>query len=112
MRRESTEEDGYEKTNDFVNPITEVVKEWVNKRQNYINEHRTHHRGPRAEEILDASDIEDGNKKPRLEEFLNEFENQIKHVNQIYRKTKSQFESDMKTFKDEDIQMEEEMLEK
>jgi len=59
-QRESTEEDGDEKSDsEFVNPISEVVKEWVNKRQNYNNDQRAHHRGPKAEDILDASDIEE-----------------------------------------------------
>lgn len=70
-----------------MNPISEVLKEWVNKRQDYINQHKNNHKYHRSEDILNVSDNEDeiDNRKPRLEQFLCEFEKSIKQVNTVYK---------------------------
>lgn len=66
-------------------------------------------------EILECSDteeIEEPTTKPRIEEFLHRFEEQIRAVNETYQNSKKQFESDMKSFSEKDIQQEEELIEK
>ena len=50
--------------------------------------------------------------KPRLADFLKEFELKMKEVNLTYKSSKLQFQADMKCFKDKDIEMEQEMIEK
>lgn len=50
--------------------------------------------------------------KPRIEDFVKSFEEQIAEVNKMYRVSKEQFESDMKTFKEGEIMREEELIEK
>lgn len=62
-------------------------------------------------EILEMSDNEES-KKPRLEDFLHSFEEKIRQVNLTYKDSKIQFENDMKSFKEQDILIEEEMIEK
>jgi hypothetical protein len=54
---------------------------------------------------LDASESEDhdSSKKPRLEQFIERFEAEVKRVNQTYKESKTQFENDMKSFRDQDI---------
>jgi hypothetical protein len=63
---------------------------------------------------LDCSDSEDFDptKKPRLEQFIKRFEAEVKRVNQTYKVSKTQFENDMKSFKDQDILNEEEAIDK
>lgn len=66
-------------------------------------------------EILECSDteeVEETTSKPRIEEFLQRFEEQIRAVNETYQNSKKQFESDMKSFNEKDIQQEEELIEK
>ena len=65
-------------------------------------------------EILECSDTEELEEttKPRIEEFLYRFEEQIRAVNETYQNSKKQFESDMKSFNEKDIQQEEELIEK
>lgn len=50
--------------------------------------------------------------KPKIEDFVKSFEEQIAEVNKMYRVSKQQFENDMKTFKEGEIIREEEMIEK
>ena len=51
-------------------------------------------------------------KKPKLCDFLQAFENKVKSFNLTYKNSKGQFQADMKSFKEEDILIEEEMIEK
>ena len=48
--------------------------------------------------------------KPTLDQFLECFEEKIKQVNLTYQQSKQQFEADMRMFKEEDIQREEEQI--
>lgn len=50
--------------------------------------------------------------KPRLLDFLAAFDEKVKDINELYRESKIQFESDMKHFKDSDIEKEEELIQK
>jgi hypothetical protein len=43
-------------------------------------------------------------RKPTLEQFLIEFEQKVKQVNLTYKSSKLQFQTDMKSFKESDIQ--------
>ena len=81
---------------------------------NYINQIREKSRqNENSIDLLEASDEEmDPPKKPTLEEFLIEFEQRAKQVNLTYKSSKFQFQTDMKCFKESDIQKEEEMIEK
>ena len=51
-------------------------------------------------------------KKPKLCDFLQAFEKKVKAFNLTYKNSKTQFQNDMKSFKEHDIQIEEEMIEK
>ena len=108
-------------TDHIENPIAKVINEFVEKRQNYINRTKPEldqrYNQIRSQiEILEASEshseITDLLNKPKLEEFLAEFEEKIHEVNQTYKLTKEQFQMDMKTFKDKDIYEEEQIIEK
>ena len=96
-------------TEHFENPITKVINEYVDKRQNYINRTKPEldqrYNPIRSQiEILEASesqsDMTDLANKPRLEDFLSAFEEKIQEVNKTYKLTKEQFQTDMKTFRD------------
>ena len=50
--------------------------------------------------------------RPRLEQFLQEFEHSVNLFNQAYRSSKAQFITDMKSFKAADIQKEDEIIER
>ena len=105
-----------------------VVREYVNRRQEFINsKKRGHHdepckrhqsnpgsQEPTGRGFVDASESEDHDpsKKPRLEQFIERFEAEVKRVNQTYKESKTQFENDMKSFRDQDIQNEEEAIDK
>jgi len=70
---------------------------------------------PSPNELLDCSDNESEEEvtaKPKLEDFLTLFEQKIAEVNITYKQNKSQFEEDMRSFNDTDIQEEEEIIEK
>lgn len=51
-------------------------------------------------------------KKPTIEQFLEEFNEKVKQVNLTYKASKEQFQKDMRAFKDSDILLEEEMIDK
>lgn len=104
-----------------------VVREYVNRRQEFINSKKRgnldepckrHQSNPGSQEPngrgFDASESEDHDptKKPRLEQFIERFEAEVKRVNQTYKESKTQFENDMKSFRDQDIQNEEEAIDK
>ena len=68
-------------------------------------------------DILEQSDQGDVEcerivKKPKLCDFLSAFEKKVKAFNLTYKNSKMQFQNDMKSFKEQDIQIEEEMIEK
>ena len=86
----------------------------MTRRQNYKNEVRERSRhNERSIDLLACSDEEMvQQEKPRLEEFLKEFELSVKQVNLTYKSSKLQFQADMKCFKETDIQKEEEMIER
>jgi hypothetical protein len=60
---------------------------------------------------LDLSQV-DLPPKPRLQDFLAAFDEKVKDINMLYKESKTQFENDMKHFKDSDIEKEEELIEK
>lgn len=96
-----------------------VVREYVNRRQEFLNNKKRGHldepckrhqsnldsQEPNVRGFLDASESEDhdSSKKPRLEQFIERFEAEVKRVNQTYKESKTQFENDMKSFRDQDI---------
>ena len=97
-----------------------VVREYVNRRQDFLNTRKRgghqdepckrHQSNPGSQEpngrgFLDASESEDHDlsKKPRLEQFIERFEAEVKRVNETYKESKNQFENDMKSFRDQDI---------
>lgn len=71
MKRESTEEEADEIK--FQNPLTEVVRDFVKRKQIYNNQNK---RERIQEDILEISDIDDleSKQKPRLKDFLKTFE--------------------------------------
>lgn len=88
------------------NPLQRVLNDFQKKRSNYINQTREKSRhNENSIDLLEVSDEEmSAPKKPRLEEFLQEFESKVKQVNLTYKSSKLQFQSDMKSFKETDIQ--------
>lgn len=88
-----------------------MVNDFVNKRQQFVDGQQ-YGRKPYSTELLDCSESENEQlTKPRIEEFLKHFEEKIKEVNVTYRKYKAQFEEDMKTFNEGEIQQEEDLIE-
>lgn len=80
------------------------------KRGNLDEPCKRHQSQPGSQErngkgFVDASESEDHDpsKKPRLEQFIERFEAEVKRVNETYKESKSQFENDMKSFRDQDI---------
>ena len=53
-----------------------------------------------------------GKQRPKLEQFLQEFDHSVNLFNQAYRSSKAQFITDMKSFKAADIQKEDEIIER
>jgi len=87
------------------NPLAMVVRDYVNRRQEFINSRKRghpdepckrHQSNPGSQErngrgFLDASESEDHDlsKKPRLEQFIERFEAEVKRVNQTYKESKN-----------------------
>ena len=55
---------------------------------------------------------EEQKKRPSLSQFLEEFEEGMKYFNETYNNSKSQFLMDMKTFNQEDLNKEDEIIER
>ncbi len=88
------------------NPLQTVLEEFQKKRLNYINQVREKSRqNENSIDLLEASDEEmESPIKPTLEQFLIEFEQKVKQVNLTYKSSKLQFQTDMRSFKESDIQ--------
>ena len=98
------------------NPLAQVVRECVTQRQEFLNNRKRGHadepskrhnpntssQDPTGRGFLDASDSDyhDPSGKPRLEGFKERFEAEVRRVNQTYKEAKTQFENDMKSFRD------------
>lgn len=118
------------------NPLQQVIKEYTKKRQNFASsrgglagrverqdgkfdamDEKSFGANRMQGDILERSDLGDimsekAVKKPKLCDFLQAFEKKVKAFNLTYKNSKMQFQNDMKSFKEQDIQIEEDMIEK
>lgn len=102
------------------NPLKAIVNQFTKRRQDYY--HIKHTANPEHSEFqqnsgrdLSQTEIlsdQETSSKPVLQEFLSVFESQVKKMNQTYKRSKRQFQKDMKSFKEADIKLEEDMIEK
>lgn len=80
----------------------QVIEEFQTRRAQYNN--RKGHNASKSSNQGSKSDCE----KPRIQEFLQCFEEQVLLLNKAYKSSKMQFENDMKAYKDCDLFPEEE----
>lgn len=94
------------------NSVNILVKEYVQKKLTF--DRMVSEKNSRNSKSAEDSSVQtlEGVKKPNLKEFLELFESKMDEINNFYRQNKHQFEKDMKTFKEEDIRMEEEIIER
>jgi hypothetical protein len=94
------------------NSVNILVKEYVQKKLTYDRlMSEKHSRNSKSAEESSEQTLE-GMKKPNLNNFLELFRDKMDEINGCYRLNKHQFEKDMKTFKEDDIRMEEEIIER
>jgi hypothetical protein len=102
---------------DDINPLAQVIEMFVKNRQAYNNKKKypfaNSQRNARFSNVNGSNSSEEKSiEKPTIDEFLRCFDQQIKEMNKMYKMNKDQFHKDMKSFNDNDIQQEEEMIER